>query len=85
MKITQGPWRDGHDSATLFVADMTIGYIGRDGDIGLTRCPMCKLENYHMVVSLGGCAFCGFNLNGLKTTHDDGSVTWEKMKGLDDE
>jgi len=46
-----------------------FGYIGKkDGQIGLTRCPICGLKNYAFSVLSGKCAWCGFNI------HDQGGI-----------
>ncbi len=39
------------------------GFFGSDGDVCMTRCFSCGLENYAPAVSSGVCAWCGYDCN----------------------
>jgi ribosomal protein L37E len=54
---------DNYDSDNILCNGRGIGFIGRsNGDIGLTRCPVCGRENYAHCVLIGICSWCGFDL-----------------------
>jgi ribosomal protein L37E len=39
------------------------GFVGKNDNVYLTKCPKCLLENYAMNVSSGICTWCGYDGN----------------------
>jgi len=65
-KITVEKTSKHYDADNVFVRGTYVGYKGKvGGKYGLVRCPFCRRENYAMMVSVGICASCNFDLNKL--------------------
>jgi len=63
FELKKNPPDYDHDS--LFITNgkkKGHGYIGRDGNVGLSTCPDCERENYALNVTTGICTWCGFDL-----------------------
>jgi len=46
----------------VFLGEKGKGFIMDDGNIALTKCPKCGLENYAMNVLSGMCTWCEFKI-----------------------
>ena len=60
MKYTVAERQNGHDNANLYLNGKFIGFVSKDGTVGLQDCPECGRENHAGSVVSGRCAWCGF-------------------------